>query len=238
MASGQTALDLIKGAMRLVGVIATGETPSPDEANDGLNTLNDLLETWTTENLSVYGELNESFNTVGGQGSPASPYTIGPSGNFNTVRPVRIAGAYCTFNGVDFPIDLIGQDEYNLISLKTMQQPIVQKMLYVPENPLGKILLWPVPSGVIPLVMSTDRILTSVATLSTVIIYPPGYYIAMKHALAIMLAPDYGATPSVEVTTIATVTKANIKRANKQKRVARFDEALTSGDPVIWQTGA
>lgn len=233
MAAGQTALDLIKGSMRLVGIIATGETPTSDEANDGLNTLNDLLETWSTQSLAVYGEANEIFATIAGQAT----YTIGPAGNFNTVRPVRISGGYCTFGGVDFPVDTgMAQGEYDAIALKTMQQSIVERLMYINDNPLGRITLWPVPSGIIPLVLGTSRILTSIAALTTVIAFPPGYYITMKHVLGIMLAPDYGATPSAEVIEVARAGMASLKRANKTRKLASFDSALVD-TPVMWQTG-
>lgn len=234
MAAGQTALELLKGSMRLVGIIATGETPTADESSDGLNTLNDLLEIWSTESLAVYGEANEVFATIAGQAT----YTIGPAGNFNTVRPVRISGGYCTFGGIDFPIDTgMAQDEYDAIPLKTMQQSIVERLMYINDNPLGRITLWPVPSGIVPLVLGTSRILTSIAALATVIVFPPGYYIALKHALAIMLAADYGATPSQAVIDVARGSKAAIKRANKTRKLASFDAALAD-TPVMWQTGS
>ena len=50
--------------MRLIGTIATGETPTADETADGLLVLNDMLENWSTETLSVWGSSNQTFNTV------------------------------------------------------------------------------------------------------------------------------------------------------------------------------
>lgn len=234
MPSGITAGTLVKSAMRLGGAIATGETPTADELTDGLAALNDLLETWSTQNLAVYGNAVETFATIAGQ----AVYTIGPGGNWNTVRPVRINdNAYCTFQGVDFPVDRISQDEYNLIALKTQQQPIVEKLLYVNENPLGRITLWPVPSQIVNITIDSDRILTAVADTATVMNLPPGYLLAMKHALWILMAPDYGRTVSDEVAGVAQSSFAAIKRANKVKRVARYDSALVGDDPVTWQSG-
>jgi len=233
MPSGITTYDFLTQAMRLVGIIATSEVPTADEINDALTMFNDLLETSSTENLFVYGSANESFNTVAGQ----AIYTIGVGGNFNTTRPVRIADAYCTFSGVDFPVDIIGQENYNAISLKTQQQPIIERLLYVNDNPLGLITLWPVPSQIVPLVLSTDRVLTQVANTATVLNFPPGYMIYFKHALAILLAPDYGMQVSASVAQTAVTTKANIKRANKQKVTARFDEGLGNSGPAMWQRG-
>lgn len=232
MPSPQTALSLITSSARLIGVIATGETLTADEANDGLNCLNDLLETWSTESLTVYGGANESFNTVAGQPT----YTIGPAGNFNTVRPVRISSAYCTYQGVDFPVEIIGQDQYNLVPLKTQQQQVIEQMLYVNDNPLGLITLFPVPAAIVALVLSTERVLTAVPLLTTSMVFPPGYLLAMKHALAILMAPDYGISVSQEIVGVGTIAKANIKRANKQKKISQFDCALVDS-PVNWRTG-
>jgi hypothetical protein len=234
MPSPTTAFALIESAMRVVGIISSGagETPTADEANDALDSLNDLLESMSLENLFVWGTADQTFTTVAGQASR----TIGPTGQFvATARPVRISGAYCTVNGVDFPIQIIGQQEYNDIPLKTQQQQIIERLLYVNDFPNGIVTLWPTPSAAIPLVLSIDRVMTSIPTLATVLTYPPGYLNFMKHALGIMLSPDYGVTPSQAVLDIARGTRASLKRANKEKNVARFDCALTDGPVASWQ---
>ena len=233
MPSPTTALDLIKGAMRLIGAIATGETPTADEANDGLSVLNDVLEGWSLEGLAVWGSSNQTFNTVPGQ----KLYTVGPGGNFNTDRPVSIFGGYCTFGGVDFQIQVVDQLAYNRIALKTQQQPIVEQMLYVNENPLGFLTLWPVPSSSIPITLSCGRILTSVASLATTLVYPPGYAKALRYALAVHLAAEYGKIPTPDVAAIARDSKGNIKNANNVSPLMAFDGLLTGDGPAIWQRG-
>lgn len=236
MPSPTTAIELITGAMKVVGIIAagSGDTPTADESTDGLDALNDLLETMSLDNLFVYSAANETFTFAAGQATR----TIGPTGQFVTTRPVRISGAYCTYQGVDFPIQIIGQGEYDDISLKTMSQPIVERMLYVNDFPNGILSFWPVPSQAIPLVLSTDRVMTVIPTIATSISLPPGYLNFMKHALGIMLAPDYGVTPSEDVVGIARSTRAALKRANKQKYRARFDCSLQDGGGYVdWRTG-
>jgi len=233
MPSPTTALDLIKGAMRLIGAIATGETPTADEANDALNTLNDVLEGWSLEGLAVWGSSNQTFNTVPGQ----KLYTVGPGGNFNTDRPVNVFGGYCTFGGVDFQIEVVDQLAYNRIALKSQQQPIIEQMLYVNENPLGFLTLWPVPSNVIPITLSCGRILTQIPNLATSLVYPPGYAKALRYSLAVHLAAEYGMVPAVDVATIARDSKGNIKNANMTPPVMTFDSVLTDDGPAIWQRG-
>jgi hypothetical protein len=225
---------LIESAMRVVGIISSGagETPTADEANDALDSLNDLLESMSLENLFVWGSADQTFTTVAGQASR----TIGPTGQFvATARPVRISGAYCTVSGVDFPIQIIGQQEYNDIPLKTQQQQIIERLLYVNDFPNGIVTLWPTPASAVPLVLSIDRVMTQVASTATALTFPPGYLNYMKHALGIMLSPDYGVTPSQAVIDIARGSRAAIKRANKEKALARFDAALSDGPVGDWR---
>ena len=234
MPSGIASGTLITSSLRLLGAIAPGETPTANEINDGLGSLNDLLEILSTQNLAVYGAQTESFPTVPGQ----FLYTIGPGGNWNTTRPVRISGdGICTFSGVDFSVEQIGQAEYDQISLKTLQEPISKWFLYVNENPLGKIFLWPVPSQTVTITLDTDRILTSIADTTITMNFPPGYLLMFKYQLALLLATDYGVALSPETLAIAVSSLATLKRANQKKSRASFDDALMGPGVSIWQTG-
>lgn len=234
MPSGMTAGDLITDALRGIGAIATGETPTADESNDGLVMLNDLLELWSTQNLAVYGSADATFNTVANTAS----YTIGPTGTWVGDRPVRINDdPFCRVNGVDFPIEIIGQAEYDQIPLKTQTGQIVERMLFVNDAPNGLITLWPVPTGVIPISMNIDRVLAQISGLTTVMNFPPGYMLAFRSALQIMLAPDYGRPIPPELQAVATTSFASIKRANKLRRTASYDAALLGGGVTNWQRG-
>ena len=233
MPSPTTAYDLIKGAMRKVGITAAGETPTADEANDALTDLNDLIEGMSIDNLFVWGAASSSFTTAAGQATR----TIGPTGQFVSDRPVRITNAYCTYGGVDFPIEIIGQEEYDNITYKPQQSQIIEKMAYVNDFPNGLLYMWPVPSQAIPLVIGIDRILTSVPSLATTMTFPPGYLNFMMHALGMKLAPEYGVQPMPVVAEIASSSRAALKRANKLRRKAYFDEALQPCYVGDWRTG-
>lgn len=234
MPSPTTALDLITRSMKLAKLLAAGETPTAEEATDALATLNDVLENWDTEPLSLWANANDTVATVAGQAT----YTIGSGGNFNIDRPREISGAYVTLNGVDYVLDVVGQLEYNDISLKTQQQPIPEKLLYVNEFPLGLITLWPVPSQVVSLVLTTDRLLTQLANTATTINYPPGAAKALRYALAVELATEFGAPVDPALIALAADAKADYKRANKQPVKARYDAALVGIHGTgNWRTG-
>jgi hypothetical protein len=231
MPSGITAGDLVENSLRLIGVIATGETMTADELNDGLSSLNDLLEIWSTQNLAVYGSADVTFNTV----ASTAAYTIGPTGAWVTDRPVRINDApYCVVSGISFPIRMIGQEEYDLIAYKTQPGQIIENMLYVNDSPNGRITLWPVPNAIVPITLNIDRVLTQVASTATVLTFPPGYLLAMRYALGILLAPDYGRAIPGEIQAVAQSSFAAIKRANKVRRVASYDDALLGFGPGSW----
>lgn len=85
-----TALGIIKSAMRKVGVLTKTENPSADEAQDGLEMLNDLLSSFSNDSMVIYARYSEDFTLSGGTGS----YTIGTGGAFNTARPVKIISAF------------------------------------------------------------------------------------------------------------------------------------------------
>ena len=63
-----TALDIITSAMQNIGAIALGETPSAEEAIDGLSTLNSLVDQWNNEGMMLYTSSNNVFNFVAGKG--------------------------------------------------------------------------------------------------------------------------------------------------------------------------
>ena len=228
-----TALELIQSSMRLAGVLASGETATADEATDGLKALNDILENWSLENLSVWNSNVSQFSL-----SPTvASYTIGPGGDFNMTRPIRTGLSYVRVNGADFPIQQWGLEEYNCVAVKTVGG-IPQKYVYLNEYPLAQIILYPVPAVASSLFLNYDRVLSFPVALATVLAFPPGYEKALRYTLATNIAPEYGVVPSPAVSAIAVSSKADLKRANKQRVVSAYDQTLM-GQPAYayWQRG-
>ena len=48
-----TPNDVIKSALSLLGVLAESETPTAEQASDGLDALNDMLASWETQGLDL-----------------------------------------------------------------------------------------------------------------------------------------------------------------------------------------
>lgn len=219
------ALDLIKSAMRLIGVIASGETPGANESNDALGVLNDMLDAWALENLIVYRNENDTFNLVPGQQS----YTIGAGGNWAVTRPVSIEQAFVTYQGVDFMMrPPLTTDEWNRIALKGQQQPVPTHIYYVGTYPLGVVNIWPVPSQALPITLSLNMQFGALASTAATIALPPGYLKLLRYSLAAELAPEFGVQASPQVLETLRDIRGNVKAANRQQPVARFDPAIAA----------
>lgn len=68
-----TALDLVTGALRGINALEAGETPNANDATDALQSLNDLLESWSTDHLFVFASVENLLTWVPGQ----YQYTVG-----------------------------------------------------------------------------------------------------------------------------------------------------------------
>lgn len=229
MPSPISAYDLIKKAMLHIGVVSGNEVLRAEDANTGLEALNDVLETWSIEGLTVYGSNYQQFTLVPGQAT----YSIGPGGDFNAIRPVIIEGAFVRINSVDYPIQPWTLEQYAGISFKEQQTQIIERMVFINEFPLATIILYPTPSQALPIFINFPIILTNVAGLSSLLTLPPGYARALQYAVALELAPQYGSP--IDVSAYARSTLAKIKRANRTTPVSTMDTAIVgSGSSIFW----
>lgn len=76
-----TPLDIVKGALRSVGALESGETPDADSANDAFTLLNDMLAQWSNQSMLVHYTTEIVYPLIGGQ----YQYTIGPGGSVGAV---------------------------------------------------------------------------------------------------------------------------------------------------------
>lgn len=208
-----TAGDIITGALRLLGVVAEGESPSPESAADALSAMNQMIESWNTERLSVFSTQDQIFSW------PATVIsrTMGPTGDFVGNRPILIDDS--TYfkdpsTGVSYGLKLINQQQYNGIALKTVRSTYPQVMWVNMTYPDIEMYIYPVPTRVLEFHIVSVEELTRPAILATNLTFPPGYLRAFRYNLACELAPEFGVEPSRQVQRIAMTSKRNLKRIN------------------------
>lgn len=229
-----TVRDLIKGSLRLIGAIATGQTPSANEEADCLSVLNEMLDSWSTERLTIFNTVRESFTLIPTQ----QAYTIGTGGDFDTTRPQLVENAGVMSGTIELPVDILTQDEWAAISLKSTSSTFPMKLYMEDAFPLATINLWPVPSAANSLILYSWKPLTAFASASTTFVMPPGYLMALRFNLAVMLAPEYGKTPNDLVMKGAVDGKSNIKRMNIKPQLLRCDPAIVQRRTYFnWRTG-
>jgi hypothetical protein len=103
-------------------------------------------------------------------------------------------------------------------------------LLYQNTAPLGNVILWPVPSAVVPLTMNISAQFAQIPLLSTTITsWPIGAARMIRYALAIDLAEEYGSPITQSLMMKAAEAKADYMRANARPMPPmRFDDALTA----------
>jgi len=213
-----SAGDQINGAMRLIGMLAEGETPSAAASQDALSAMNQMIDSWNTERLSVFSTQDQIFTW------PASTLsrTLGPTGNFVGNRPVLLDDATYfrdAATNVSYGIKIINQQQYNGIAVKTVTSTYPQVMWVNMTYPDIEMYVYPVPLRPLEWHFVSVEELTQPAVLATTLSFPPGYLRAFKYNLACEIAAEFGVEPSPQVQRIAMTSKRNLKRINNPDNV-------------------
>lgn len=215
-----TVGELLKSSLRLIGAIATGETPSNDEMKDALSALNLMLDAWSIKRGMIYVTTLENFNLVAGTAS----YTIGSSGTFDTTKPVKVLSAYTRdSDGNDSPLEVYTERErYNAHTDKTLSRR-PDELFYQPSHALAYLYAYPVPDEAYTLYIESLKPLSSLSGYTTEISLPDGYENALVYNLAVRLAPEFGTTASPEVVAMAVDSMNDLRIINSPEVTAKLD---------------
>jgi len=90
-------IDIISRALKDIGALEAGETPTPEAAQDAFDMLNDLADQWSNEDMMVFYKSEIIFPITAGQ----TQYTIGPTGNINSSFVGSISGTTLTVTSIN-----------------------------------------------------------------------------------------------------------------------------------------
>jgi hypothetical protein len=97
--------DIVSRALKDIGALEAGETPTPEAAQDAFDMLNDILDQWSNESMMVSYKTEIIY--------PISPgvtqYTIGPGGTIGAVFAGSIAGTTLTVTSISSGAIALGQ---------------------------------------------------------------------------------------------------------------------------------
>lgn len=229
-----TGNDLIASSMRLIGVLASGESPSGPESNDSLAILNQMLDSWNAERLAIFTiSISEYTLTAGTQ-----TYTLGGpvvnSVNLATTRPAKVEQmSIVSLNNpaqpLELPIDILDEDGWQAIPVKLISSTLPTKCYIDGGFPLLGFNFWPYPSAQVKTRIYSWTPLTAF-TLVADNLYPPGYLKAIRYNLAVDLAPEFGRSVPLEVAAQAVLSKGVIQSMNLPHPVSRCDRAAGGGE--------
>lgn len=174
------AQDLIDKALQRINVIAPGQTPATEERNDALIALNNLIQSWNTEQTTLFAVTLQTVTLTGAASYPLA------------TRPRRIkSAAVLTTAGAGQAPALVDAVGWSSILDKSRTGLFAEALYCDYAYPTATISLTPRPgSGTLEIYSYTP--LSTYASLSTNQTLPDGYDRALIGALAVELAPEYG----------------------------------------------
>ena len=201
-----TARDIITESLLDLGILAEGETPTAIQANGALKKLNAMLDSWSLDNLLIYGMTTSTLPMVANK----QVYTIGVGGDLNIPRPNNIIS--CSIidtslplaNRVEYNIPMYSNQEWAEVYLKGLTAAFPAFAVYFDYDfPFIQANMWPVPdSSQYSLIVYQSGILSNF-NLDDNVSLPSGYRRALVSNLSIELSPSYGAEVSQVTAKIA-----------------------------------
>lgn len=233
-----TALDIVSTAFQMIGAYGGSDPITDADSQLGLQLLNSLLDEWSNYTLACYEVTEQSVVLVPGQ----NQYTIGPGGNINATRPLKIltdpGTAYVQdSNGNNYPVSVVPRDKWNLYSNRSniITSNFPDILFYDPQFPLGVINITPFPTLPYTLFFDSMLQLADLSSLSSQLSLPPGYAIALYSNLAVLAHPflmDGQINPIIPAA--AARTLGAIKRTNQRENYALFDPEIVSRAQVSY----
>ena len=220
-----TARSIVTRALRHLGVTAAGEVPTADEAQDALDTLNDMLEGWSNEHLTIVSITTTQFALQAGK----LAYTLGQQApvDVNMVWPSEIEQAQVRVldnpQQLDLPITVINEQEYAHIRLKTTPSTYPQAVWLHTTFPNATANFWPQPTQINDIILWTRGSVGNFATLDTDIALPRGYRRAIQYNLELELADEHGRQVTQNTFRLANETKMWLKVINTKPVLSNAD---------------
>ncbi len=185
--------DIIKGALRLCGALALGETPSADQVSEASDALNMLVKAWQADGMAIWarGEYTLALTL------DAKSYNIGTGQTVNIAKPLKITQAilHDTQTNVDIPMRIITRDEYLRLGNKsTNGQPI--QIYYDPQRDHGILYVYPPANSSAvsykQIKFTYQKPFEDFDASTDNPDFPQEWYEALKYGLASRLAGEYG----------------------------------------------
>lgn len=212
----QTRDQIIKRALRIVGVLADGDTPTTDQVNNAADALNAMVKRWQNEHVFLWTLTDYQPTIVAGTPN----YSLSAQ-NFNGIHKVFRRDS----SGYDFQLEIIKYSEYLEIVTKSLQG-YPEKVAF--DGKLSSsIYLYPNPSQVFDIHVVGIKLLADFDAAGDSPDAGSNWIDALVYGLADSLADEY-ILPSTERQYIHAKAET-FKQSAKGSDVESFDSEFSSG---------
>ncbi len=225
-----TVRSVITQALKEIGVCGQGETPSASDSADALLYLQNQLDAWQAEALTLAVNTQLTFTTTGS----AQTFTIGPSGDINAQRPVSIETMTYVNPGSSPEVETLmapmNDDQYDALSIKALPSSLPTQYYYNTSftSLLGTLFIWPLPTQAVKLYIYVKQGAGVPVLLTDTLQGPAGYAEAFMYQLALRLVTPFSKALNdlPLLPQFARESLGRIKRANLQPGFLGVDAAL------------
>jgi len=227
-----TARAIITDALTELGVLGESETASAGQAALGLLRLQNMIDAWQADRLTLAVQFRTTFTLLPGTDS----ITIGLVGaDIIQARPVWINTVNFIIPGsspeVESVLAQMNEDTFSALSIKQLSNALPTNFFYQTSMStiLGTISFWPVVNQSVKIAIYGPESLAVPLSLNSIITAPAGYMEALVYQLALRLASPFGVQPSQSLVEMAARAFATAKRANVKPGILGVDSALWYG---------
>jgi hypothetical protein len=242
-----TPTDLIKMALRQIGVLGRGQSASDEQLNDALTLTNMMLGQWAKKRWLVF-HLLEIYTS----GTGSNYYTLGPGdltwdsgGSWDqsglsldqSLRVNRVEKAFVRMNAgatnqVDLPLRVVkSAEDWSTIPVKNVSSGFPMAVFLDAGYPVSTLEVWPAPSSTYEIHLLILNPLIRVDRLNVDINLPDEYQDAVFWNLCARLLNSYRKPSDPYIMAQAQGALSTVKAANLQIPLLRIPDAITGGYP-------
>lgn len=218
-----TATSVITDALEKLGVYAPGEQIPTADLNRGLSTLNEMIDQWQNEKITLYSLVTQTINLSNGK----PVYSIGPKGavaDITTGRPDKIqmgpGAGQVVYSGTTYPLDIVSQLEWSAIQSRNSGGGVPDTLFYDPQYPVGILNFAPSPNqaGMVA-TFYTQKPFIYFTNLNTSGQFSQGTIDTLQTNLAVSLKPYFSeGQVSQELAGMAQMTKEFLRTTGTKSR--------------------
>jgi hypothetical protein len=208
--------DILTEAFLDLGAIAPGETNTTAELADAFMRLNQMIASWSTEQLTVPSMVHAAYQPTAG----VTIYTLGPAGTFTTAATaIRVTGASSVQGNFRSPMKVMSWDQFaaEVADPKASSSVLAEVLAADGSFPSINLKIFPTPAaGPGTLWLDYWSAITQFVTQADTINLASGWEVALHSNLAVALYPQYARAGGIppELAALAQSSKGALNALN------------------------